>query len=68
MERNQWIPVSEILPIVGEDVLLCDLDGDIFIGYLHLDGGWGFDVSGNKIKNIMAWMPLPKPYKTESEE
>jgi hypothetical protein len=67
-EPNKWIPLSKEMPIIGEDVLLCDLDGDIYISYLHLNGGWGFDYCGNKIKNVVAWMPSPEPYKAESED
>jgi hypothetical protein len=62
-EPNKWIPLSKEMPIIGEDVLLCDLDGDIYISYLHLNGGWGFEYCGNEIKNIVAWMPLPAPFK-----
>jgi hypothetical protein len=65
---NKWIPLSKEMPIIGEDVLLCDLDGDIYISYLHIGGRWGFEYCGNEIKNIVAWMPLPEPYKAESEE
>jgi hypothetical protein len=67
-EPNEWIPLSKEMPIIGEDVLLCDLDGDIYISYLHIGGRWGFEYCGNEIKNIVAWMPLPLPYKAESEE
>ena len=63
---NKWIPLSKEMPIIGEDVLLCDLDGDIYVSYLHLNGGWGFEYCGNEIKNVVAWMPLPEPYKPES--
>lgn len=63
--KARWIPVSERLPIIGEDVLICDYDGDLYISYLHTDGKWGYDYSGNKLKNIMAWMPLPQPYVPE---
>jgi hypothetical protein len=65
---NKWIPLSKEMPIIGEDVLLCDLDGDIYISYLHIGGRWGFEYCGNEIKNIVACMPLPLPYKAESEE
>lgn len=67
----KWIDVSERLPGIGEDVLVCDIDGDIYVNYLHSDtclNKWGYDAFGDKIKNIMAWMPLPEPYKEESED
>lgn len=66
-QKTKWISVKDNMPVVGEEVLACDLDGDVYITYLHTDGKWGFDYNGNKIKNIIAWQPLPEPYK-ESEE
>lgn len=67
-EQPRWIPVSESMPPIGQDVLVCDLDGDMYITYLHLNGTWGFEYCGNKIKNVVAWQELPLPYKVESEE
>lgn len=66
-EQSRWIPVSESMPPIGRDVLVCDLDGDMYITYLHLNGTWGFEYCGNKIKNVVAWQELPLPYKAESE-
>lgn len=65
---NKWIPISESMPPIGQDVLVCDLDGDMYITYLHLNGTWGFEYCGNKIKNVAAWQELPLPYKAESEK
>ncbi len=65
---NEWIPVKYNRPIVGQDVEVCDIDGDIYITYLHTDGTWGYDYCGCKIKNVVAWRELPEPYKAESEE
>ena len=68
MEQPRWIPVSESMPPIGQDVLVCDVDGDMYITYLHLNGTWGFEYCGNKIKNVVAWQELPLPYKVESED
>lgn len=65
---NKWIPISESMPPIGQDVLVCDLDGDMYITYLHLNGTWGFEYCGNKIKNVVAWQELPLPYTAESED
>lgn len=65
---NKWIPISESMPPIGQDVLVCDLDGDMYITYLHLNSTWGFEYCGNKIKNVVAWQELPLPYKAESED
>lgn len=64
---NEWIPVKYNRPIVGQDVEVCDIDEDIYITYLHTDGTWGYDNYGCKIKNVVAWRELPKPYRVESE-
>lgn len=66
----KWIPIkyNHNLPIVGQDVEVCDIDGDIYITYLHTDGRWGYDHYGCKIKNVVAWRELPEPYKEGSEE
>jgi hypothetical protein len=34
---------------------------------MRTDHTFGFDEFGNRIKNVMAWMYAPEPYK-ESEE
>ena len=67
-KANKWISTSDSMPIIGQDVLVCDLDGNMYITSLHLDGRWGFDYCGNKIKNVVAWQELPEAYKLESED
>ena len=65
--KSEWIPVSERLPEVGIDVLICNMYGAIYLSH-RLSTNSYFDELGNKIKKIRAWMPLPEPYKAESEE
>ena len=65
---NKWIPTSESMPPIGQDVLVCDLDGDMYITYLHLNGTWGFEYCGNKIKNVVAWQELPLPYEAGRDD
>lgn len=65
--QPRWIPIKERIPGPGKNILVCDSDGDIYVSYMRTDHTFGFDTSGNKIKNVVAWMYSPKPYK-ESEE
>lgn len=68
--EQRWIPVSEGLPEDGQNVLFCDIDDDIMIGY-HIKGRpythFSQDGTYEDIKGVIAWMPLPEPYKAESE-
>lgn len=55
ISKTEWIPIKDNMPNVGEEVLICNSDGDIYLTYFH---GWGFVGS-----NVVAWRPLPTPYK-----
>ena len=78
-----WIPTRERLPLLrgpyktSEDVLITN-GFEIFMGYLverrkgkiswiYYDSGSEVDV-GSADDDVTAWMPLPDPYKAESEE
>lgn len=55
--RPMWIPFSERLPKPFEHCLITTTDGEVIY---HYDDG--------HYSKYKAWMPLPKPYKAESEE
>ena len=62
---NKWIPVSERLPKAFETVLRTRVEnGWNGTTYTIVDIGCICPAD----HNIVAWMPLPEPYKAESEE
>jgi len=68
----RWIPVSERLPERGVTVLAYGLK-DISIAWRdngEHDWEWRFDdfeLNGEERNYVLAWMPLPKPYKGGEE-
>lgn len=65
---NEWIPVSEFLPMNLVLVLVTYIDEDV--NYPTVDIGYhtsrGFcDRDFNIIDDVLAWMELPKPYEVE---
>jgi hypothetical protein len=57
----RWIPCSDHLP--DGYCLFCDTDGDIYYGHIY-DNKWWAEGQNDKIKNVVAWMPLPEPFKS----
>lgn len=65
--KHRWIPVEERLPEDG--TYLCTLDGELcgidepFTGMCGIENGkW------DKEGCVIAWQPLPEPYKPEEEK
>ena len=69
LEQTRWISVSEKLPASDEDVLITNGIG-IYVGWIDAtDKGWRVDSEMDYFMNdIVAWQPLPEPYKAESED
>ena len=64
-----WIPISERLPKIYEDVLLSYFD-EVTIGWLNGDGSWSIYDGWKCVSadEISAWMPLPKVFKENKRE
>ena len=72
--QQRWIPCSERLPEENGQYLITvkyvHVDGydDIYAEHGEwTDGKWDMFCFGHcgKVENIIAWMPLPKPYRAE---
>ena len=61
--ERRWIPCSERLPESGHSYLYCTDMGTVHMGFYW--GGLGFGYGFDYGYNIVAWMPLPQPYKGE---
>jgi len=71
-----WIPCRERLPEDSDyhdlwetpdgAVLWCKATGEIGIGWYYESTKNWCDLWDNGVKDVIAWMPLPDPYKGES--
>lgn len=64
MSKTGWIPVSERLPIPPTFCLVTTdgSHGDVIDIALYMSDGW------HKASEVLAWMPLPEPYKEMNHE
>ena len=60
----RWIPVSERLPEESGSYLTTTRNNAVRVN--HFYAGHGHQVFGYR-NNVIAWMPLPEPYKDESD-
>ena len=67
--KGGWIDCSERLPDVEADVLLSLRSLDVHTGFMSNTEGY-FYVDGERyveFENVLAWQPLPEPYKPKGE-
>ena len=78
-KRGEWIPCSEKLPeerglyFVTEQNFGGRKEADMHdvvshTSYHYGDDKWSDRFYSDDVSNITAWMPLPEPYKAESED
>lgn len=73
LEQTRWIPVSERLPEDEQEILFSTKMGRVHSGKYHDDDSanqWYSHEDKCRAWNnvVTAWMPLPEPYKAESED
>ena len=68
-QEPRWIPVSERLPEEKRAVLVwCPQYKNIYCAYLEKEQWWIFGAFVQIVLNeVMAWKPLPEPYREEGE-
>ena len=75
-EQRRWIPCGERQPEENGNYLAFyrTSDGTASLEFMMVDhcnagGGWLHEENGRKAyEKVIAWMPLPEPYKTGSED
>ena len=63
---GQWIPCSERLPEDNTDVIVCFYSGTV-TEMRYWGNGIFQGIYEHTTKVIVAWMPLPEPYKEEKQ-
>lgn len=56
---GRWIPVSERLPSVAQEVIVDSESDGITAGFLDSYGEWYAPNSDYKLTRVVAWQPLP---------
>ena len=68
LEQTRWIPVSERMPEKDEVVLITnkwhEVDKALYIG----DEMFDIIINYLQKEEVVAWMPLPQPYKESEDE
>ena len=65
--KNSWVPVEERLPEDAEDVIATTENGEEITLAWYCGEDWRSAIDGDSI-NVIAWMPLPEPYREDEVE
>ena len=70
LQQTEWIPVSDRLPEKNVEVLATTSWDAVTIAEMYSANDWFIHegTTNAETDEIVAWMPLPEPYKAESEE
>lgn len=66
--KGEWIPVSEKLPERYKEVIVTDIETTNTYQSRYIGKGYWECDNGTLKNRIIAWMPLPKPYKEADNE
>ena len=66
----KWITCSERMPEENTEVLIARKKNkhEINIGYRIKVGGWYDQCYNRFVDDVLAWMPLPEPYREDGEQ
>lgn len=67
-QEPRWIPVSERLPEKNVEVLATTIGDVVIIAEMFSVNDWYECATNAKADEIVAWMPLPKPYEPQESE
>lgn len=70
-QQGEWVPCSERLPEEGR--YLVDVSLSVFSPQVlnYRNGEWFYDgckSMGLEMPTVLAWMPLPEPYRSDNNE
>lgn len=69
VEIPQWIPVEERLPSEDGENVICCTEGGIIEICAFYNGDEIYPIqwcsNGNVLRHVVAWQPLPQPFKKE---